>query len=270
MQKLEIKDLHVSVEDKLILKGINMEINNGEIHALIGPNGQGKSTLLSTIMGHPRYKVEKGEIIYNGINILELSVDERSKTGIFLAMQSPVEINGVTNIDFLKSAINARRDTPINLYTFIREVEKNAKDTGFDLSLTNRFLNEGFSGGEKKRNEILQMKLLRPSLALIDEIDSGLDVDGFSVITSSINSLKSENFSSIIVSHYSKIYEIIKPDFIHVIMDGRIVETGDLSLLEKVNNEGYSWLEKKYKLKNKEQSSKSLGICLAKETKNEK
>ncbi len=248
MQKLKINNLHVSVDSKMILKGIDLEVNKGEIHALIGPNGQGKSTLLLSIMGHPRYKIEKGFITFKNEKLNNIPVDERSKMGIFLAMQNPVEISGVSNIDFLKAAINSRREKPINLYNFIKDIENSAKETNFDMELTKRHLNEGFSGGEKKRNELFQLKLLNPSLALIDEIDSGLDVDGLNNVAKTINSLKNDSFSSIVVSHYTKIYELIKPDFVHVIVDGKVVKSGDYSLLEKVNNEGYAWIEKELKL----------------------
>lgn len=248
MEKLKINNLHVSVDSKMILKGIDLEVNKGEIHALIGPNGQGKSTLLLSIMGHPRYKIEKGFITFKNEKLNNIPVDKRSKMGIFLAMQNPVEISGVSNIDFLKAAINSRREKPINLYNFIKDIENSAKETNFDMELTKRHLNEGFSGGEKKRNELFQLKLLNPSLALIDEIDSGLDVDGLNNVAKTINSLKNDSFSSIVVSHYTKIYELIKPDFVHVIVDGKVVKSGDYSLLEKVNNEGYSWIEKELKL----------------------
>lgn len=268
MGKLIIKDLKVTVEDKLILKGINLEINDGEIHALIGPNGHGKSTLLSTIMGHPRYQVQEGEISYYDEDVLKMSVDTRSKKGIFLAMQYPLEISGVKNIDFLKSAINARREKPVSLYSFIKEVDSASKQVGFDSTLISRSLNEGFSGGEKKRNEILQMKLLHPSLALIDEIDSGLDVDGLNMIADAINSSNDGKFSSLIISHYSKLYTMVKPTHVHIIVDGRIIKSGDYSLIERVDKEGYSWIEREYGISISKQESKpqvSLGTCAIKE-----
>ena len=253
---------------KLILKGINLEINDGEIHALIGPNGHGKSTLLSTIMGHPRYKVEEGSIAYYNEDVLQMSVDTRSKKGIFLAMQYPLEINGVKNIDFLKSAINSRNEKPVSLYKFIKEVEKASKEVGFDSTLISRNLNEGFSGGEKKRNEILQMKLLHPTLALIDEIDSGLDVDGLNMIANAINTSNDGIFSSLIISHYSKLYTLVKPTHVHIIVDGKIIQTGDYSLIEKVDREGYAWIEKEYGIsisKTEEKTQTSLGTCAIKE-----
>ena len=268
MGKLIINNLKVSVEDKLILKGINLEINDGEIHALIGPNGHGKSTLLSTIMGHPRYKVEEGSIKYYNEDVVKMSVDTRSKKGIFLAMQYPLEIGGVKNIDFLKSAINSRSDKPVSLYKFIKEVENASKEVGFHSSLISRNLNEGFSGGEKKRNEILQMKLLHPSLALIDEIDSGLDVDGLNMIANAINSSNDGIFSALIISHYSKLYTLVKPTHVHIIVDGKIIQTGDSSLIEKVDKEGYAWIEKDYGVSISKQEVKtqtSLGTCAIKE-----
>lgn len=268
MGRLIINNLCVSVEEKKILKGINLVINDGEIHALIGPNGHGKSTLLSTIMGHPKYKVQSGSVIYNDEDVLEMSVDTRSKKGIFLAMQYPMEISGVKNIDFLKGAINARNEKPVSLYKFIKEVENASKEVGFDSNLISRNLNEGFSGGEKKRNEILQMKLLHPSLALIDEIDSGLDVDGLNMIANAINSSNDGKFSALIISHYSKLYTLVKPTHVHIIVDGKIITSGDYSLIERVDKEGYSWIEKEYGISiAKEESKKvvSLGTCAIKE-----
>lgn len=268
MGKLIINDLKVSIDNKEILKGINLEINDGEIHALIGPNGHGKSTLLSTIMGHPRYQVESGSITYYDEDVLKMSVDTRSKKGIFLAMQYPLEISGVKNIDFLKSAINARNDKPVSLYKFIKEVETASKEVGFDSSLISRNLNEGFSGGEKKRNEILQMKLLNPSLALIDEIDSGLDVDGLNMIANAINTPNNDKFSALIISHYSKLYTMVKPTHVHIIVDGKIITSGDYSLIERVDKEGYAWIEKEFAISISKQETKkvvSLGTCAIKE-----
>jgi Fe-S cluster assembly ATP-binding protein len=198
-----------------------------------------------------------------------MSVDTRSKKGIFLAMQYPLEISGVKNIDFLKSAINARSDKPVSLYKFIKEVENASKEVGFDSSLISRNLNEGFSGGEKKRNEILQMKLLNPTLALIDEIDSGLDVDGLNMIANAINTPGNDKFSALIISHYSKLYTMVKPTHVHIIVDGKIITSGDYSLIERVDKEGYSWIEKEYGVSITKQDAKkvvSLGTCAIKET----
>ena len=263
-----IKCLHVNVDDVNILKGLNLPIEEGDVHALIGPNGHGKSTLLSAIMGHPRYTVTKGSIVFNGDDVLKMSVDERSKAGLFLAMQYPLEISGVSNMDFLKSAINSHREQPISLYKFIKDFETYSKEVGFNIDMASRHLNEGFSGGEKKRNEILQMRLLNPSLALVDEIDSGLDVDGLEMISKSINSMLDGKFSCLIISHYSKLYKLIKPTHVHIIVDGRIVTSGDYSLIEKVDQEGYKWIEKEYGVSiNKENNKKvMLGTCNVKES----
>lgn len=267
MSKLSVRNLHVSVDDINILKGLNLEINEGEVHALIGPNGHGKSTLLSTIMGHPRYKVTSGSIFYNGQDVLKMSVDERSKAGLFLAMQYPLEINGVSNMDFLKSAINAHQDKPVSLYKFIKDFETCSKEVGFNLDMATRHLNEGFSGGEKKRNEILQMKLLNPSLSLIDEIDSGLDVDGLEMIAKAINSMLDGKFSCLIISHYSKLYKLIKPTHVHIIVDGKIVTSGKEDLIDRVDKEGYKWLEKEFGVSlNKETKKISIGTCSVKES----
>lgn len=210
---LEIKDLHVSIEDKEILKGVNLTINTDEIHAIMGPNGTGKSTLSSAIMGHPSYEVTKGEVLLDGVNILELEVDERAKAGLFLAMQYPSEITGVTNADFMRSAINAKREEgqEINLMQFIKKLDKNMDFLDIDKDMAQRYLNEGFSGGEKKRNEILQLMMLEPKFAILDEIDSGLDIDALKVVSKGINQMRGEKLwcindytlSTIIKLHYS-------------------------------------------------------------------
>ena len=243
MKTLEIKDLHVSIEDKEILKGINLTVNENEVHALMGPNGNGKSTLLAAIMGHPRYTVTKGSIVYDGKDILSMPVDERSKAGLFLAMQYPQEIPGVTNSDFLRAAINVRRERPIPLFQFIKEMEKTIEDLEMKPDLAHRFLNEGFSGGEKKRNEIVQMELLKPSLAMLDEIDSGLDVDALKIVSDALKKMHEETgMSMLVVSHYERFYEQIEPTFTHVLVDGKIVKEGDGSLAKKIDQEGYDWL----------------------------
>lgn len=269
MGKIIIKDLHVNVDDINILKGLNLEINDGEVHALIGPNGHGKSTLLAAIMGHPRYKITQGSIIYNGNDILKMSVDERSKAGLFLAMQNPLEINGVSNMEFLKGAINAHLDKPVSLYKFIKDFENYSKEVGFNVDMATRHLNEGFSGGEKKRNEILQMRMLNPTLALIDEIDSGLDVDGLDMIAKAINSMLNETFSCLIISHYSKLYKLIQPTHVHIIIDGRIVTSGGIELIDRVDKEGYKWVEKQFNVSLKKEEKKvSIGTCSVKESVN--
>lgn len=242
MSTLEINDLHVSVEGKEILKGINLIVNTNEIHAIMGPNGNGKSTLLSTIMGHPKYEVTQGSIKLDGQDITQMAVDERSRAGLFLGMQYPTEIPGVTNSDFLRAALNARLEKPVSLFKFIKEMEQNIQDLGMKPDLAHRFLNEGFSGGEKKRNEILQMKMLKPTFALLDEIDSGLDVDALHVVSDAINSMKSEQFGCMIVSHYERLFDLVQPTHVHVIVDGKIARSGGYELITKIDTEGYNWI----------------------------
>lgn len=245
MKDLVIKDLHVSVEDKEILKGVSLTVRENEVHALMGPNGNGKSTLLAAIMGHPRYQVTSGSITYDGKDVLAMSVDERSRAGLFLAMQYPQEIPGVTNNDFLRAAMNARRDTPVPLFTFIKSMEKTIKDLQMKEDLAFRFLNEGFSGGEKKRNEIVQMEMLKPSLAMLDEIDSGLDVDAMHIVGDAVNKLRDETHMSLmIVSHYERFFDLIEPQFTHVLVDGKVVMEGDGDLARRVDREGYDWIYK--------------------------
>ena len=245
MKTLEIKNLHVNVEGKEILKGIDLTVNENEVHALMGPNGNGKSTLLSAIMGHPKYQVTEGSITYDGKDILAMPVNERSLAGIFLAMQYPQEIPGVTNSDFMRAAMNARSEKPVPLFRFIKEMEKTINDLQMKPDLAHRFLNEGFSGGEKKRNEIVQMELLKPSLAMLDEIDSGLDVDALKIVADAINKAHEEtNMSLLVVSHYERFYEQIQPQFTHVLVDGKIVMEGDADLARRIDAEGYDWLYK--------------------------
>ncbi len=265
MNKLVIKDLYVSAGDKEILKGIDLQINEGEIHAIMGPNGNGKSTLLSTIMGHPAYTVTSGSIEFNGEDVLKMSVDERSRKGLFLAMQYPKEIAGVTNSDFLRAAINARLDKNISLFKFIKEMEGNISRLKMKEDLAHRFVNDGFSGGEKKRNEILQMMMLHPKIAMLDEIDSGLDVDAIKLVSDAILNLKEEsNLGLLIVSHYERFFTMIKPSHSHVIVDGRIVVEGDDELVYKIDNDGYDWLYEELKiqpLKEERPMVYSLGTC---------
>jgi Fe-S cluster assembly ATP-binding protein len=243
MKTLEIRNLHVTVEDKEILRGIDLTVNEDEVHALMGPNGNGKSTLLSTIMGHPRYKVTEGSITYDGKDVLKMPVNERSLAGIFLAMQYPQEIPGVTNSDFMRAAMNARSEKPVPLFRFIKEMEKTIDDLQMKPDLAHRFLNEGFSGGEKKRNEIVQMELLKPSLAMLDEIDSGLDVDALKIVADTINKCKKENHMALmVVSHYERFYESIQPQFTHVLVNGRIVKEGGADLARRIDAEGYDWI----------------------------
>ena len=265
MNRLVIKDLYVSVADKQILKGIDLEVNQGEIHAIMGPNGNGKSTLLSTIMGHPAYTVTRGSIEFNGEDLLKMSVDERSRKGLFLAMQYPKEIAGVTNSDFLRAAINARLDKNISLFKFIKEMEGNISRLKMKEDLAHRFVNDGFSGGEKKRNEILQMMMLHPSIAMLDEIDSGLDVDAIKLVSDAILELKRESdLGLLIVSHYERFFSLIKPTHSHVIVDGRIVVEGDDELVYKIDTDGYDWLYDELKIqpvKEERPLVYSLGTC---------
>ena len=247
MKTLEIRDLHVSVEDKEILKGVNLTIGENEVHALMGPNGNGKSTLLAAIMGNPVYTVTKGSITYDGKDVLAMPVNERSVAGLFLAMQYPQEIPGVTNSDFLRAAMNVRRESPVPLFTFIKSMEKTIQDLQMKEDLAHRFLNEGFSGGEKKRNEIVQMEILRPSLAMLDEIDSGLDVDAMHIVANAINNLRAETgMSLMIVSHYDRFFELIEPQYTHVLVDGKVVLEGDGQLARKIDTEGYDWIYAEY------------------------
>ena len=243
MSTLKIENLHVSVGEKEILKGINLTINTGETHAIMGPNGNGKSTLLSAIMGHPKYTITKGNIYLDDQDVIQMSVDQRSKAGIFLGMQYPQEIPGVTTSDFLRAEVNAHQEKPVSLFKFIRELEKNVADLKLDENLAHRYLNEGFSGGEKKRNEILQMKLLQPKFALLDEIDSGLDVDALRVVSEAINSMRNDDFGCVMVSHYERLFELVKPTHVHVLVKGQIVMTGGYELVEKIDSEGYEWVK---------------------------
>ncbi|HDC3363226.1 TPA: Fe-S cluster assembly ATPase SufC [Staphylococcus aureus] len=245
---LEIKDLHVSIEDKEILKGVNLTINTDEIHAIMGPNGTGKSTLSSAIMGHPSYEVTKGEVLLDGVNILELEVDERAKAGLFLAMQYPSEITGVTNADFMRSAINAKREEgqEINLMQFIKKLDKNMDFLDIDKDMAQRYLNEGFSGGEKKRNEILQLMMLEPKFAILDEIDSGLDIDVLKVVSKGINQMRGENFGALMITHYQRLLNYITPDKVHVMYAGKVVKSGGPELAKRLEEEGYEWVKEEF------------------------
>ena len=250
MATLEVRDLHVSVKDeeskkeKEILKGVNLKMKTGEIHAIMGPNGTGKSTLSQTIMGQPGYKVTQGDILLNGESIINMPVDERARKGLFLAMQYPAEIQGVTNAEFLRAAINARRpeDDQISVMDFIKKLDKNLSLLDMSQKMTERYLNEGFSGGEKKRNEILQLLMIEPTFAILDEIDSGLDIDALKVVSKGVNSMRGDNFGSLIITHYQRLLNYIVPGTVHVMMDGRIVKTGGPDLAKKLEDEGYAGL----------------------------
>lgn len=243
---LKIEDLHVSINGKEIVKGFNLEIKGGEIHAVMGPNGTGKSTVASAIMGHPKYEVTKGKVLYNGEDLLEMEVDERARAGMFLAMQYPSEISGVTNSDFLRSSINAKREEgdQINLMKFIKKLDQKMDLLGIDQSFATRYLNEGFSGGEKKRNEILQLMMLEPDIAILDEIDSGLDIDALKVVAKGVNEMRDPEFGCLIITHYQRLLNYITPDKVHIMMQGRIVKTGGPELAERLEAEGYDGLKK--------------------------
>lgn len=268
MSCLRIENLHVDVAGKQILKGLTLTINSGETHALMGPNGNGKSTLLAAIMGNPKFHISEGSIMLDDKDVLTMAVDERSKAGLFLGMQYPSEVSGVTNSDFLRAAINARRERPIPLFSFIKEMEQSISDLHMKEDLAHRFLNEGFSGGEKKRNEIVQMKMLKPSIAMLDEIDSGLDVDALKIVANSIQEMrKSQDLGLIIVSHYARFYDLLKPTHAHVLVDGRIVVSGGQTLVEKIDTQGYDWIENEYQVrvvKQKEREVELLGTCAVK------
>ncbi len=248
MTLLQIKNLHAGIENKKILKGVNLEMGYGEVHAIMGPNGSGKSTLASIITGKPGYEVFEGEILFEGKDLLELEPEERATAGIFLSFQYPVEIPGVSNINFIKTAVNEvrknRGQRPYDAFEFMNVYKKAMKLLQMPEEMKSRSLNEGFSGGEKKRNEILQMVLLEPKLAILDETDSGLDIDSLRIVGDAINKTKDGKRSFLVITHYPRILQYIKPDFVHIFLDGKIVKTGDASLAEKLEKEGYDWVKK--------------------------
>ncbi|HLS09003.1 Fe-S cluster assembly ATPase SufC [Lentibacillus sp.] len=242
---LEIKNLHVEIEGNKILKGVDLTIKGGEFHAVMGPNGTGKSTLASAIMGHPHYEITEGSVLLDGEDVLEMEVDERARAGLFLAMQYPSEISGVTTSDFLRSSINARREEgdEISLMKFIKEMDGVLDELEIDKNMAQRYLNEGFSGGEKKRNEILQLMLLKPEIAILDEIDSGLDIDALKVVAKGINKMRDEKFGCLIITHYQRLLNYITPDKVHVMMNGRVVKSGGPELAQRLEAEGYDWIK---------------------------
>ncbi|ADM69379.1 MULTISPECIES: Fe-S cluster assembly ATPase SufC [Paenibacillus] len=241
----KIEGLKATIEGKEILKGINLEMKGGEIHAIMGPNGTGKSTLASALMGHPKYEVTDGKVTLDGEDVLDMEVDERARAGLFLAMQYPSEIAGVTNSDFLRSAINARREEgqEISLIKFIRQMESKMKELEMNPEFAHRYLNEGFSGGEKKRNEILQMMMIDPKIVILDEIDSGLDIDALRIVASGVNAMRSEERGFLIITHYQRLLNYVKPDYVHVMMQGRIVKSGGPELAERLEADGYDWIK---------------------------
>ena len=269
MSKLQIIDLYVEVEGKEILKGVNLEMNTGEFHVIMGPNGNGKSTLVSTIMGHYKYNVTKGQILLDGEDVLAMTVDERSRKGLFLALQYPSEISGVTNSEFIKSAMQARlaEGEHISLFKFIKALDKAVKELKMNENLPHRYVNEGFSGGEKKRNEILQMKLLQPRFALLDEIDSGLDVDALRIVGENVNKMKSPDFGALIITHYERLLDYLETDYVHILINGKIVTTGTKELITKIDQYGYDWVKEELGIDLPEEEAPkvvSLGSCAVK------
>ena len=240
---LEIKELTVKVENKIVLNDFNLKIDDNSIHVIMGPNGTGKSTLTKVIMADPNYEVISGDILYNNLSILNLSTDERARLGIFLAMQNPLEIDGVTNSDFLRTAISSKTNENVNLYSFIKKLDKAKDDLKMPTEMIHRSVNKGFSGGEKKKNEILQMKMLEPKLILLDEIDSGVDVDALKIVSNNINNYIKENtgVSVLMITHYTHLLKYIKPDFVHVIKDGKIIKTGGYDLARLIENNGFNF-----------------------------
>ena len=243
---LEVKDLHVSVENKPILKGLTLTINKGENHAIMGPNGSGKSTLANTLMGHPKYVVDKGEILIDGEDIITLSPDKRAKKGLFLAFQYPHEVSGVSVFNFLRSSFNSVSKTPdakpLSIIGFRKYLREKMEVLGIEESFVKRYLNEGFSGGEKKKSEILQMAVLQPKIAVLDETDSGLDIDALKIVSDAVNKMSGPDLGILLITHYQRILKYVKPEFVHVLMDGRIVKSGSMSLAEELENKGYDWI----------------------------
>jgi len=243
--QLEIRNLHATVGDQPILKGINLTVARGELHAIMGPNGNGKSTLAKVIVGDPEYTVTEGEILVDGQNILEMEPDERARLGVFLAFQYPVEIPGVTIANFLRLAMQARKaeGEEVSFTEFYGKLQSALKTLEWDESIVERYLNAGFSGGEKKRNEILQMLMLEPNYIIMDETDSGLDVDALKIVSKGVNSMRGENLGGLIITHYQRLLDYIVPDKVHIILDGKVVQTGGPELAKKMDTEGYDWVK---------------------------
>jgi Fe-S cluster assembly ATP-binding protein len=251
MSDIAIRNLHVSINGKPILKGVNLDVQQGEVHALMGPNGTGKSTLAYTLMGHPSYEVTQGEAFFKGQNVLELKPDQRSHLGLFLAFQYPIAIPGVTMANFLRTAINSKRksehpeDKGIPIPEFRRLLKDKMDLLQMDHAFAGRYLNEGFSGGEKKRAEVLQMAILQPEIAIMDETDSGLDIDALRIVSEGVNALRGPNLGVLVITHYQRILNYIKPEFVHIMLDGRIVESGGPELALHLEEHGYDWLREK-------------------------
>ena len=248
MKLLEIKNLHASVAGKQILKGINLTINAGEVHAIMGPNGAGKSTLSAVIAGHPMYEVSEGEILLNGKDLLSMNPEERAREGVFLSFQYPVEIPGVSMVNFMRAAVNEHRKynglPPMSASDFLKMMRDKKEVVELDNKLANRSVNEGFSGGEKKRNEIFQMAVLEPKLSILDETDSGLDIDALRIVASGVNKLKSKDNASIVITHYQRLLDYIVPDFVHVLYKGKIVKSAGKELALELEERGYDWIKK--------------------------
>ena len=243
---LTIKDLHARVEEKTIIKGLNLEIKPGEVHAIMGPNGAGKSTLGYVLSGRDGYEVEQGEVTFNGANLLDMEVEERAQAGLFLAFQYPVEIPGVSNMEFMKESVNAMRkargEDELSSAEFLKKAKEACKQVNLPLDFLKRGVNEGFSGGEKKRNEIMQLIMLEPKLAILDESDSGLDVDALQVVANGVNSQRDGERSFIVVTHYQRLLDFIEPDYVHILAQGKIVKSGGPELAKEVEASGYAWL----------------------------
>ena len=247
MADLEIRNLHVRIEEREILKGVDLSVDRGEVHALMGPNGSGKSTLANTLLGHPTYEVTEGSIVFKGEDITEAEPHERAKAGLFLAFQYPVSIPGVSVANFLRMAINAKREEPIQVKEFRNELQHAIELLDVDRSFTSRHLNDGFSGGEKKRAEILQMAMLKPDVAILDETDSGLDIDALRTVAEGVQKLHSEQgLGALIITHYQRILHYIKPQFVHIMLDGRIALEGGVELVERLEREGYDEIRREY------------------------
>jgi len=245
---LSINNLKVSIAEKIIINGLNLTINHGEVHAIMGPNGSGKSTLAKTLAGHPECEIQSGSISYLGKDLFDLSVEERANEGIFMGFQYPIEIPGLSNTAFLKAALNAKKksqgDEEITAVDFLKELKHNAEVIGMDQAFLNRGVNEGFSGGEKKRNEILQMMMLKPRLSILDETDSGLDIDAMKTVANGLNSMRKKDSSFLLITHYDRLLGYIKPDFVHVLSKGQIIQSGDSTLANQLEEKGYEWLVK--------------------------
>ena len=243
---LEIIDLHVSVESKPILKGVNLTVNKGETHAIMGPNGSGKSTLANTLMGHPKYIVDQGDILLDGESISKLSPDKRAKKGLFLAFQYPHEVSGVSVFNFLRSSLNSldmqNNNKPMSIIAFRKYLRERMEVLNVEESFVKRYLNEGFSGGEKKKSEILQMAVLKPKIAILDETDSGLDIDALKTVSDAVNKMTGPDLGILMITHYQRILKYVQPGFVHVLMDGKVVKSGSIELAQTLENKGYDWI----------------------------